>query len=203
MTPIVIATGNAHKLDEYRLLLPGIELASLAQFPPMAPVDETEPDFVGNSILKAQAVFEHTGLPALADDSGLEVDALNQRPGVFSARYAVGTDTDRYLKLLSEMEDKSNRIARFTCAIAVAGLPQMAVRPPLSYQRNCLISIGHSYGQIAHAPIGENGFGYDPIFRVEDGRTMAQLTAAEKHSISHRGHAARQIIDVLRSLMRV
>ena len=203
MKPIVIATGNAHKLDEYRLLLPGIELASLAQFPPMAPVDETEPDFVGNSILKAQAVFEHTGLPALADDSGLEVNALNQRPGVLSARYAEGTDRDRYLKLLAEMENESNRKARFTCAIAVAGLPQMAVRPPLTHQRNCLISIGHSYGQITHAPIGDNGFGYDPIFRIEDGRTMAQLTAAEKHSISHRGHAARQIIDVLRSLIGV
>ncbi|MBV71835.1 MAG: non-canonical purine NTP pyrophosphatase, RdgB/HAM1 family [Myxococcales bacterium] len=203
MKKLVVATGNAHKLDEYRALLPGIQLASMSEFPPMEPVEEDAPDFIGNAILKALAVHSHTGLAALADDSGLEVEALNQRPGVFSARYAAGTDRDRYLKLLGEMENQPNRLARFACAIAIAGLPEKNSDDSIIYRDGCWVSVGYCYGQITEEPNGTNGFGYDPIFSVNDGRTMAQLTAAEKHAISHRGQATKPIINVLRSLMGV
>ncbi|MEE2757383.1 MAG: RdgB/HAM1 family non-canonical purine NTP pyrophosphatase [Myxococcota bacterium] len=203
MKTLVVATGNAHKLDEYRSLLPGINLASMSEFPPMEPVVESAPDFIGNAILKAQAVHLHTGLAALADDSGLEVEALGQRPGVLSARYADGTDRDRYLKLLSEMENQPNRTARFACAIAIAGLPQDDLTMPLMFRDGCWVSVGYCYGEIAREPNGENGFGYDPIFTVSDGRTMAQLSAYEKHAISHRGQATQQIIDALKSVIGV
>ena len=104
MTIIVVGSGNAHKIVEYQALFPDLMLESLSNYPKMAEVAEDAPTFVGNAILKAKAVWLHTGQISLADDSGLEVDALGGRPGVRSARYHPGTDRDRYQKLLTEME---------------------------------------------------------------------------------------------------
>lgn len=195
---LVIATGNAHKLDEYRDLLPGVPLASLADFPPALPVDETAPDFAGNAILKARAAAAHTGHPALADDSGLEVAALAGAPGVHSARYAPGTDRDRYEKLLTALAHATDRRARFVCLIAVAGLPDDLPLPEgLERRDGCILARGTVTGAITEAPRGAHGFGYDPIFELPSGRTAAELDAAEKHAISHRGHAARAIAPLL------
>lgn len=205
---LVIATGNAHKLDEYRALLPGIPLTSLADHPPLPEVEETEPDFAGNAILKARAAAAHTGLPTLADDSGLEVAALHGAPGVRSARYATGTDRDRYQKLLAALADTQDRRARFVCAIAIAGLPpqflaelraELRASPPVALQirDDCLIAHGTVEGTLTRAPRGAHGFGYDPIFELPGGRTAAELDADEKHARSHRGHAARAIAPLL------
>ncbi|MCB9554083.1 MAG: RdgB/HAM1 family non-canonical purine NTP pyrophosphatase [Myxococcales bacterium] len=196
--PLVIATGNPHKLDEYRDLLPGVPLASLADYPPAPAVDETAPDFAGNAILKARAAAAHTGHPALADDSGLEVRALAGAPGVHSARYAPGTDADRYHKLLAALDGVTDRRARFICVIAVAGLPEGLPLPDhLERRHGCILARGHVTGAITHAPRGAHGFGYDPIFQLPTGRTAAELDAADKHAISHRGHAARAIAPLL------
>lgn len=195
---LVIATGNTHKLGEYRDLLPGVPLASLADFPPAPPVDETAPDFAGNAILKARAAAAHTGHPALADDSGLEVTALDGAPGVHSARYAPGTDRDRADKLLAALHGTPDRRARFVCVIAAAGLPDDLPLPDgLERRDGCVIAHGTVAGTITHAPRGHHGFGYDPIFELPGGRTAAELDTAEKHARSHRGHAARAIAPLL------
>ena len=117
MKTIVVATGNAHKLEEYLELLPGFSLRSLADFPPMDDVDENATTFEGNAALKALAGFQHTNEITLADDSGIEVEALNWRPGIRSARYAPGSDTDRLRALLKAMEGQENRRARFTLSL--------------------------------------------------------------------------------------
>jgi len=198
MKPLVIATGNAHKLEEFGMILSGVPVLGLASFPKMADVEETAPDFIGNAILKAKAAWRHTGHPALADDSGIAVDALNGRPGVRSARYAPGTDADRVVALLREMEPFEDRHAQFVCAIAVAGLSQPTQIPePLVWMDDCLIAVGTVHGQLTRAPRGQNGFGYDPIFELPSGRTTAELSAAEKHAISHRGEAAQHLAPIL------
>ena len=200
MIKIVVGSGNANKLIEYQELFPELALESLSQYPRMAEVAEDAPTFIGNAILKAKAAWLHTGQIALADDSGLEVEALGGRPGVRSARYHPGTDRDRYQKLLTEMADEGNRRARFTCAIAVAGLETRLNAETMPVQDGCIVVTGHCYGQIAQTPQGRHGFGYDPIFEVEDGRTVAQLNAAEKHAMSHRGAAARLLRPILDSI---
>ena len=198
MSALVIATGNAHKVEEYARLFPSIPLRSLAEFEPMPEVIEDAPDFVGNAILKAKAAYKHTGKPVLSDDSGLSVNALQGRPGVRSARYVHGSDQDRYEALLKEMEGVDDRSAWFSCAIAVAGLPQPAELPPgVSWLDECLVVEGRVDGVITKRPRGSNGFGYDPIFELPNGRTTAELSPSEKHAISHRGHAARTIADTL------
>lgn len=201
---LVICTGNAHKLGEYRGLLPGVSLTSLAEFPSMGEIVEDAPDFVGNAIIKARAGYAHTGLPTLADDSGIGVAALGWAPGVRSARYAPGSDRDRLEALLAATAEATDRRARFDCVIAVAGLPPRvadATASPLEWRDGCLIARGRVEGRLTRAPRGAGGFGYDPIFALPDGRTAAELSAAEKHAISHRGRASRALAPFLTRIL--
>ena len=197
---LVLATRNQGKITEFRRILeelaPGqIELIGVDQFPHLVDVDETGSTFEENSLLKARYTCEATGLPAIADDSGLCVDALNGDPGIFSARWAGvhGDDRANVEKVLQQLADvpDEKRTAHFMC---VASL----VMPDGRHQ----VAEGRFEGHILHAPVGENGFGYDPIFRP-DGLDIssAQMSSEEKDSVSHRGQALRAIAPhVLASL---
>jgi len=181
----VIATHNQKKLKELsRILKPlGIEAVTAADLGiKLEEVEETGSTFEENAELKAAAACRQTGLPAVADDSGLQVDALNGAPGVFSARYAGegATDADRNNKLLLEMsgipdEKRSARFVSAICCVFPSG--------------DKVYARGECEGKIGYEPKGENGFGYDPLFVVSDGRTYAQLSDEEKDAISHRGNA--------------
>ena len=201
---LVIATGNAHKVGELRELLPGIPLVGLDAFPHMDAPEESASDYAGNAILKARAAFLHTGEPCLADDSGLELEALDGAPGLHSARYAPGTDADRRRALLAALEacgPKASRGARFVCVIAVCGLPRRLFAGVEAETDGCLLFRGESPGHIVSAERGAGGFGYDPLFEVPAlGRTFAELTSAEKHTLSHRGRAVAEALTVLRAI---
>ena len=180
----IIATGNAHKLLELeRILAPlGIDAVSTkAKGISLDDVEETGTTFEENAYLKAKAACDKTGLPAVADDSGLCVDALNGEPGVYSARYAGedATDEQRYQKLLENLKDvpAEKRTARFVSAVC-------CVWP----DGESLTVRGECEGAIGFKPLGENGFGYDPVFMVGE-KSFAQLSAQEKDAISHRGRA--------------
>ena len=182
----VIATHNAHKLIELqRILTPlGIEGVTDRDLGIELPeVEETGTTFAENAYLKAASACQVTGLPAIADDSGLVVDALGGRPGVYSARYGgeEATDDDRNVLILGEMKDvpKGERSARFVASVC-------CVFP----NGDVLRAEGTFEGEIGYAPAGENGFGYDPIFVVGD-RTSAEMSSAEKDAMSHRGNALR------------
>ncbi|MBN1284986.1 MAG: XTP/dITP diphosphatase [Anaerolineae bacterium] len=197
MKRLLVATQNPGKLREYQTLLADlpVEWAGLRDVG-LAGMDvpETGATFAENAGLKASAYARAAGRLTLADDSGLEVDALGGAPGVYSARYAGpgASDADRCHKLLTELKDAPNRAARFRCVIAIA-LPDGALAAAVD---------GVCEGSIAYAPRGANGFGYDPVFRVE-GRnmTMAELTKAEKNAISHRGRALAAAKPVLAALL--
>jgi XTP/dITP diphosphohydrolase len=197
---VVLASNNQHKLAELRRIVaataPDVEvlgLADVARYPEPA---ETERTFAGNALLKARACRDATGLPALADDSGLEVDVLNQMPGVRSARWAGpgASDADNNALLLRQLYDvpPEERTARFVCAMA-AVLPNGTEH----------VRAGVMSGRLVEAPLGENGFGYDPLF-VADGNTLtnAQLEPTAKDAISHRGQAVRAIVPVLIAELR-
>lgn len=194
MTRVVLATRNAHKVGELREILYGEGLdLDLVPLPADAPeVVEDEPTFAGNALKKACVAAQHTGLPALADDSGLCVDALNGMPGVLSARWAGshGDDTANLLLLLDQVADvpDERRGAAFVCAAALV-LPtgeEHVVEARLA-------------GTLVRAPVGNGGFGYDPIFQPEGlVVTLAQLPAEEKNAISHRGRAFRALAPVIR-----
>jgi XTP/dITP diphosphohydrolase len=191
---LVIATGNRGKLAELRALLAdsGIEVRSQADFA-VPEVAETGLSFVENAILKARHASAHTGLPALADDSGLEVDALAGQPGVHSARYAgePSDDAATTRKLREALGDVpvARRTARFHCVLALLRHPADPVP---------LICAGRWEGRILQAPAGENGFGYDPLFLVEDeGCSAAELPRELKNRLSHRAQALRQLLVAL------
>lgn len=184
---LIVATHNYKKLKELsRILKPlGIEAVTDAELGiELEEVEETGTTFEENAALKAEAACKQSGLPAIADDSGLEVDALNGAPGVYSARYAGenATDADRNLKLLAEMAHvpEDQRAARFVSAIC-------CVFP----NGDRVMARGECGGRIGYEPVGENGFGYDPLFVVPGGLTYAQLSCEEKDAISHRGNALR------------
>ncbi len=180
---VVLASKNAHKLQELQDILSaqGVEVILESAAGVDVEVEETGTTFEENSLLKARAVMEASGLPAIADDSGLMVDALNGAPGVYSARYG-GPDLDdvgRYRLLLENMRGVLDRKCRFVSAITLC-MPSGDI----------VTARGECPGTLAYAPQGENGFGYDPIFFVpEKKKTFAQLTAEEKNAISHRGRA--------------
>jgi XTP/dITP diphosphohydrolase len=186
---LVIATGNPGKKAEIRELLEGIPITikSLNDFGPMPSVEEDGETFDDNAYKKASFISKVLGLPALADDSGLVVDALGGAPGVHSARYAGenATDLQRRTKLLDAMKGQTNRKAAFECVISIA----VPTGPALTYEARC-------EGLIAEKPVGENGFGYDPIFYYPPlKKTFAQLTREEKSRVSHRGKALRELRD--------
>lgn len=188
----VIATHNKHKLQELqRILTPlGIEAVTAD----LSEVEETGTTFAENACLKAKAACKETGLPAVADDSGLEVDALDGRPGVYSARYAGegATDAQRIEKLLGELSEvpAEKRGARFVSAIC-------CVFP----NGDILRAEGECPGSIAFVPAGEDGFGYDPIFLCGE-KTFAQMTDAEKDAVSHRGKALEKFNLVLKEYLK-
>jgi len=189
---LVLATRNQGKITEFRRILealaPGeIELVGVDQFPDLVDVDETGSTFEENSLLKARYTCLATGLPAIADDSGLCVDALNGDPGIYSARWAGehGNDQANLEKVLDQLKDvpDEKRTAHFMC---VASL----VLPDGREQ----VGEGRFEGHILHAPVGENGFGYDPIFQpLGLSISSAQMSAEEKDLVSHRGKSLRSI----------
>lgn len=180
---VVIATRNAGKLHEFRDLAQGLGLTlrGLDDFPDAGEPEETGATFAENAVIKAQAAAEATGLWALADDSGLCVDALDGQPGVHSARWAPGSDETRWGKLLEALQQvpAEQRQARFVCVLAL-----------VSPTGQTHLEEGRCEGRISIAPRGQHGFGYDPVFEVAgDGRTMAELSTAQKRAVSHRGRA--------------
>jgi XTP/dITP diphosphohydrolase len=186
---LVIATGNPGKTAEIRDLLKGfpINIKNLDDFGPIPPVVEDGDTFDENAYKKASFVSKILGFPALADDSGLVVEALGGAPGVYSARYAGenATDAQRYTKLLEEMKDQTIRKAAFECVISLA-VPTGAA---LTYEGRC-------EGMIAEKPAGDGGFGYDPVFYYPPfNKTFGQLSRKEKSRISHRGKALGELKD--------
>jgi len=186
---LVFATGNAGKLKELEALLgDGWQVKSAKDFPEIAEVDEDADTFEGNAAKKAHAFSKATGLPALADDSGLVVDALGGAPGVYSARYAP-TESERIDKLLGAMNGKTERAARFVCVLCLA-------RPDGTE----IFARGTCEGVIGTERRGANGFGYDPVFMMPSGKSMAELTRDEKSAVSHRGNAFRLMLPALQEL---
>lgn len=192
---LVVATSNHGKIAELRELFTGIDadVVSVAEVLGTMPhVEEDAPTFEGNAMKKASAIARATGMLTLADDSGLEVDALDGRPGVRSARFAGERATDAennaaLLRALAHVEDE-RRGARYRCVLA---LVDPAGAPPIVVEGTC-------EGAIARAPRGSGGFGYDPFFWVEsEGKTMAELSAERKNAVSHRGHAAAALRPLL------
>jgi XTP/dITP diphosphohydrolase len=184
---IVIATRNPGKTKEIRGLLEGfpVDIKNLTDFGPIPEVEEDGTTFDENAYKKSSFTARVLGYPALADDSGLAVAALNGAPGVFSARYGGenATDEDRVRKLLAEMKGRSDRRAAFECVISLA----VPSGPALTYEGRC-------EGLLAEAPAGANGFGYDPVFFYPPlKKTFALLTREEKSRVSHRGKALHEL----------
>ena len=192
---LVLATGNAGKLAELQSLLAplAIEVLPQSRYTSVA-AEETGLSFVENAILKARHAARASGLPAIADDSGIEVDALRGAPGIYSARYAgeKASDLDNLNKLLMELRDvpAQERTARYCCALAYM---RWDLDP------SPLICQASWEGVVIDTPRGNGGFGYDPIFEIRPGVTAAELPAAEKNRLSHRGKALRMMLDQLRT----
>lgn len=185
---LIAATANPHKLDEIREIL-GEAVELLPRPDDIDEVVEDEDTLLGNATKKAMAIWSATGTAAIADDTGLEVDALGGAPGVRSARFAGedASDDDNVARLMGDLTSSTDRRARFvTCAVFVD-------------DDGVIVWNGVCEGHIADAPRGEGGFGYDPVFVPDegDGRTFAEMTPAEKHAISHRGRAFRQVPEGL------
>ena len=196
---VVLATKNRKKLDELHRILEAegldVELLGIDAFPDLPDIPETESSFAGNALLKAREIARITGLPAVADDSGLCVDALNGMPGIFSARWSGrhGDDDANLDLLLGQLNDVADRrrTAAFHCAAAVA-FPDGTER----------VVESRLDGTLLRERRGSNGFGYDPIFLpLERHVTTAEMTPEEKDAISHRGQAMRQLAPVLRELL--
>ncbi|MHC5615418.1 MAG: RdgB/HAM1 family non-canonical purine NTP pyrophosphatase [Nostoc sp.] len=187
---LVVATGNPGKLREMQAYLEnsGWELTLK---PEELEIEETGETFAANACLKASQIAKATGNWAIADDSGLQVDALNGAPGVYSARYAT-TDSERIARVLRELGNEVNRQAQFVCAVAIAR-PDGAI---------VLESEGICRGEILHTPRGDSGFGYDPIFYIQELQlTFAQMTRELKGSISHRGKAFAALLPQLKTVL--
>lgn len=196
MQKIILASGNAGKLKEFQTIL-GHQYQLIAQSElNVSEVPETGTTFIENAIIKARHASKCTGLPAIGDDSGIEVDALQGRPGLYSARYAGegASAADRNTKLLNEMQDvpDDKRQARFVCVLAFM---RHADDP------TPIIAQGFCEGVVAHEPRGEHGFGYDPLlYRLKEQCTVAELTPEAKHQISHRGRAIEALLKSLNSV---
>ena len=192
----VLATHNPGKLREMGEILKdfGIEVVSPRDLGITVDVEETGTTFAENAMLKAKAICKAANLPAIADDSGLCVDALGGAPGVYSARYGGEglDDKGRYLLLLSSLRGAPTRAAHFACAVACA-FPN----------GDTLTAEGRCDGSIAYAPLGEGGFGYDPVFLLPGtGKTFGQLTQEEKSAVSHRGRALKDFAGKLEAYLK-
>lgn len=196
---LLLATANPHKIREIEALVAGssVQLVSLRDYPTIELPEETGTTIAANALLKAEHCTRETGLPALADDSGIEVDFLNGEPGVYSARWVEGSDADRTQAILDRLTGvpDADRTARYRCVICVTYPGGEVVQTE-----------GTCEGKINQAPRGTNGFGYDPIFEVVPatgtteewiGHTMAEVPPEVKAQVSHRARALRQMIDLL------
>ncbi len=192
MSKIILATTNKGKLAEFREMLSplGYDVQSLADAGIEADITEDGETFEENAHIKARAIYDMCGVPVIADDSGLEVDFLDGAPGIFSARYAGenATDKDRCNKILEEMQiaERPLRTARFICALYY-----------IKDDETEYCVKGTLEGFIGTEPMGENGFGYDPIFMVDDETSIAMLSAEEKNKISHRADALNKLKEIL------
>ena len=198
MSKLVIASGNAGKLREIARILAPLEIEAVPQSEFNVP-DCPEPHvtFVENCLAKARHASRYSGLPALADDSGICVEALGGAPGVFSARYAgePKSDARNNEKLIAELKDQPNRRAHYTCVMVYVRHPD---------DPEPVIAEGRWHGEIIDTPRGHNGFGYDPYFLdPEFGRTGAELDEDTKNAVSHRGQALRDLVDKLKRLKRL
>ena len=189
MKDIMIATSNKGKVREYKSLLEplGYIVHDLSELDPIER-DENGSTFQENALIKAKSIKDKCNMIVIADDSGLEIDALNKEPGIHSARYLEGHDYSYKNKVLLErMKGNTDRTARFVCAIALCD------------ETGDHLFTGVMEGKINDQAAGDNGFGYDPIFLVEQfGKTSAQLTMEQKNSVSHRGIATRELLDYLK-----
>jgi XTP/dITP diphosphohydrolase len=198
MSKLVIASGNVGKLREIARILAPLDIEAVPQSEFNVP-DCPEPHvtFVENCLAKARHASAHSGLPALADDSGICVEALGGAPGVFSARYAgePKSDARNNDKLIAELANADNRRAHYTCVMVYVRHPD---------DPEPVIAEGRWYGEIIDTPRGENGFGYDPYFLVpEFKKTGAELDEDTKNAVSHRGQALRELVEKLKQLKRI
>jgi len=189
MKTLVLATTNKNKLREFKEILQDfdIDIKSLSDFGPIPEIIEDGATFDDNAYKKAHQTARFLGIPAIADDSGLEVEALEGAPGVYSARYASenATDEENCDKLLKNMAEVKNRKAKFVCVISIA----VPSGPALTYKGECP-------GLITKERCGANGFGYDPVFFYEEfGKTFAEASSEQKNNVSHRGKALKEIKD--------
>ena len=192
---VVLASKNKHKLVEISQILEQLDIQLVLQSELGVDIDveETGTTFEENSLQKAEAVMRATGLPALADDSGIAVDALNGEPGVYSARYGFDESLDDFGRLLlllknTEHVPDDQRQAQFVCVITL-----------ITPEGELFQARGEVHGQLLRAPAGEGGFGYDPIFYYPPyGKSLAEVTAEEKHQVSHRGKALKKLYDMLK-----
>ena len=190
----VIASNNAHKIEEFKRILSTLDIEVISAKEvglDFSNVEETGTTFAENSKIKALYAFENCGLPCISDDSGLCVDALNGRPGVYSARYGGenSTDNEKIDLLLSELDGKKSeeRTAYFNCSICCV------------IDKDDIIEVeGKCEGYIGFEKKGTNGFGYDPVFYLHNGKAFAELTAEDKDSYSHRGNALRKFYTLLK-----
>ncbi len=194
MKKIIAATKNRNKIREFKEILPDFDIITQEEAGIDIDVEETGTTFRENALLKAKAIFDKTGIPSLADDSGLEVFALGGEPGVYSARYGgEGLDDRGRLELVLEKMknvDDCLRGARFVCSIAFVT------------DKGIYEAEGVCEGVITREAKGDNGFGYDPIFYVEEkGKTNAEMTSEEKNEISHRGRALKQLADEIKDFI--
>lgn len=194
---LILASNNAHKFEEFSKLVANLDIELISQKEANCnfEVDETGSTFEENSYLKAIAVTKATGIAAVADDSGLCVNALNGEPGLYSARYGLGheaSDENRYCYLLGRMHEVTDRSAKFVTSICCT-MPNGDV----------IRAFGEMKGHISTLPVGNNGFGYDPIFIPDDanGKHSAELSMEEKNAISHRGKAMREFANKLKDYL--
>ena len=202
MIQLVLATHNAHKVEELRKILgPALEGIELIGYDGPEPVEDGD-TFEANALIKARAAAAFTGLPAIADDSGISVDALDGAPGIHSARYAgTRSDTDNVDLLLKNLGDEANRAAHFTCAAALVVPPPVgSVGPDAPAEPSAeFVELGIWHGSILEEPTGPNGFGYDPVFKPAGlSVSSAELRPDEKNAISHRALAFAAIMPVVR-----
>ena len=187
--PLVIASGNQGKITEFKKLLEDFPFDLLTQ-PVGLEIEETGNTFMENARIKAISVSQETGNLALADDSGLSVDALGGAPGIYSSRYA-SSDNERIKKLLAELKPFPNRKAKFECALCIASGEKVLIEVS-----------GFCEGLITFSPKGKNGFGYDPVFEVSGlGETFAEMDPEKKKQISHRGNAFKLLKPKLNKLL--
>jgi len=197
MKEIVIATKNKHKIEEMKQVLEpiGYQVLSLFDFDEFPEIIEDQDSFQGNAMKKAKKLSDYLSKTVIADDSGLEVEALDGAPGIYSARYAGETVTydDNNRLLLKNMEQVKNRTARFVTSLCV----YFRDKDPIFIEE-------YLYGSIAYDYKGQNGFGYDPIFTVKaDGRRLAEYSMDEKNKISHRGKCLKKLIPILKSIEKL